>query len=225
MHRMFTLAFLALGLAVTAALPAGGRAYEPGVGRWVKLIFSPQAGYSSACLTCGWHSGACTSPSGGSALDFGGACTGSQQVYLRIFGFLPPGTPNNYVGYAHYSTPPAWDCKEVDALIRDTHGNLLGTMRYVHTENPWPQMVDLFASGETNGYLNEQPFVQMAGNEKPTCKTPYHDPPWWTGVHLHEVYDTTGTNTHIFLRDGGACAAGCGAYPCAPNPPDGSPCY
>jgi hypothetical protein len=214
MRRVLGLATLALVLGTALALLFGDAAQGDGYGRgkWVKFLFSPQAGLNSACLNCGWH-GACVgpTPAPGPALDYGTCSDSRDHVYLRVFGFLPPGSPMTYVGYASYYAPPGTLCKEIDARIRDTSANLLETMRYVHTENPYPQMVYMYADGSANGYLNEQPFAHMASDENQGCKNQN----LWSGQHLHETHDDTGGNSIIFLRDDGDCG---GRYPCAPTP-------
>jgi hypothetical protein len=215
MHRLaLTTAaavFLGCALLTLATLPA--QAYNP----WpFRLLFPPQAGQTTACLTCGWH-GACTeTPTPGTALDFGGTCSGSRDVYLRAYGFLPPYKPDTVVGHASYYIPDAWACKEVRARMHDLDGNYLGSMRYVHTENYWPLTIDLFANG-TGGYKNEHYFVMMTTMDKPECiAQEYWKPPPADGVHVHEVALADG-NSNIFLRGNGDCQDDCGAFPCASN--------
>ena len=199
----------ALGLLVpTAASAQGG-------GEWIKFLFTPQAGVNSACLSCGWHSGACGTTAG-PALDFAGGCSdGGGLVYFRTFAFLPPGSAPRYVGEAAYYMPAPWQCKEVQAKIWDTEGNLLGRMRYVHADPLYLGTILLLASAD--GLKNELPFAEMANPDNQTCI----DAGWWSpgGVHVHEMH-LDGTST-FFLRSDGGCAAGyptCGTYPCAPQP-------
>jgi hypothetical protein len=218
MRRPFAVGVLGVVLGVVVALLPSDKAQGDGLGMWIKFLFPPQAGWDSACLSCGWHASACNPPyTPGPALDFAGTCTGTRQVYFRAFGFLPPGTPTQYVGYAAAYVPTDWACKEVRARVLDWHGTYVVSMRYVHTENPWIQPILLYANGSTNGYPNEHTFVEMTTMEKQTCiDQGYWQPPPADGVHVHEVSLADG-NSVVFLRDGGDCTPG-DRYPCAPTP-------
>jgi hypothetical protein len=177
----------------------------------IKLIFAPQAGYSSICLSCGWHGGACDDdPDWGPGLDFPRSCSDSDlNVYFRNFGFVAPGQPITVVGNAFYSIPPAWACNEVRANIWDAQGGLMGSIRYVHTANPWPMNITLLASD--TGYPNDHWFALMVDPDTLECR----QAGYWGGVHVHEASLEDGTGRFL-LRDG----AGCGQYdryPCAPG--------
>jgi hypothetical protein len=223
MRRLFTVGALGLVLGVMAA-SSGDTAHGDGLGTWIKFLFPPQAGSTTACLSCGWH-GACTDPpTSGRALDFAGTCTGTRQVYFRAFGFLPPDTPTQYVGYAAEYVPPEWECKEVRARVWDWHGNHVVTMRYVHTENAWQQAILLYASGAANGYLNEHEFAEMTTMERQLCIDLhwwYPPPPQGDPVHVHEADLPGDGNSTVFLRDGGPDGNCQGRYPCAPEPSPG----
>jgi hypothetical protein len=196
-----------MGVALALFLPTAASAQ--GGGEWIKFVFTPQAGSSSVCLTCGWHS-VCEDPyPWGPALDFvGGDCPGSEHtVYFRNFAFVAPRAPQAYVGYAQAQEVSGTPCKTVKVSIWDTAASPLGEMRYVHTYRTYPEIIWLYAN--ENGYENEQPVAQMVDADNPGCPGWVEIEPgvWYWPPHLHE-YHIDGTST-FFLRNDGDCGATC----------------
>ena len=161
--------------------------------QWVKFLFTPQAGLDSVCLSCGWHDGACTAGVPGSALDFPGSCADTETVYFRSFGF----NRLDYAQMAAYGTafayPPA-TCKTNFVRIYDTGSNILGTMWYTHTYL-YPGGGGMMMLAIKSGVRNQSAFAGMAKwpgtptvpeDQWENWECVNHDPPWWTGVHLHE---------------------------------------
>lgn len=206
----------AVGLALGLLIPRA--AFSQGGGEWVKFLFTPQAGVNSACLSCGWHSGAC-GPTSGPALDFGGLCTDTQLVYFRNFGFKASGSPQ-LVAYGVPVAVPDATCKTVYVNIYDFQSNLLGRMYYTHTYMIGGGSVMMFAS--QSGSPNEGVVAGMAKKpwddggipdsqkENQAC----WDQHLTEGIHLHE-YGVDGASTFL-LRDGGSCT-GVIKYPCGPQ--------
>jgi len=216
---------LALAAAVVGSL-LGVLVPRPaeGSGQWVRFLFTPQAGVNSACLSCGWHSGAC-GPTSGPALDFGGLCTDTQAVYFRSWGFKPSGG-QELVGYGAPFTVPQATCKTTYVDIYDFQSNFLGTMYYVHTYQTIAMTIALYV--HPNGYKNEHVLGGMAKKpwedggipdsekENQAC----YNQQLTEGVHLHE-YHADGASTFI-QRDKGSCT-GLIRYPCGPQ--SGYPTY
>jgi hypothetical protein len=206
---------LALGL-----LPAPS-AHADGLGEYLKFFFTPQAGLSSICLSCGWHSGACVGPTPppGPALDFPASCSDAgYDVYFRAFGLKPSGG-DEWVAYGTPFTVPGALCMQSEVRIRDKDNyNNLGWMRYTHTYKT--RDADMLMYVSQSARLNQYVVAGMAHEpdhpENSDCVTAGY----WGGPHVHE-YDADGTDT-IFLRDGGDCTQG-DKYPCAPA--SGGPYY
>jgi len=202
-----TAAAIVLGLVVLIPRPA----FADSTVRSVQFFFTPQAGYSSACLSCGWHSECIWPYPWGTGLDFPASCSGGQSVYLRNFGFLWRQWDTTYVGYAAAYEEPGTTCRTVTAAVRDTAANLLGEMWYVHTYRTYPAIIWLYAN--ENGYKNEQPVARMVDADNPTC------PGWVDGywpIHLHERHENYAST--FLLRDHGNCE-GDVRYPCGPQAP------
>ena len=215
------LALVAAAGAVSFALASltPGQALAQGSGSWLKFLFTPQAGYNSACLSCGWHSGACGT-TWGPALDVPGNCSdGGYQVYFRSFGFKPSGT-QEWVAWGMPFTDPDATCKTTYVNIYDRASNHRGTMTYVHTYRTRDTEMRMYV--DEYGWQNEYVFAGMARDpeldggvpddekENQLCK----DLGWWTGRHVHELHaDEADT---FFLRDGGSCESG-KTYPCGPQ--------
>ena len=215
-------AMCATFLVFAALVPtaAFGQGYRP----WLKFLFTPQAGMSSACLSCGWHN-ACVWPySPGPALDFPASCSDAgDAVYFRSLGQMPD-ADGEYVAFGRPSTVPGGTCVETRVTILDKETyDVLGYMRYTHTYKT--RSADMLMYADHNGTLNEDVFAGMA--KDPSPDPPATPPPpeqaenegciaagYWTGVHLHE-YHEDGTITFV-LRDGGDCTGG-DKYPCAPG--------
>jgi hypothetical protein len=214
MPRPLVLATAAAAVGLVLVLLAPRPSFAEGRGSWVKFLFTPQAGYNSACLSCGWHDVCTDDWNPGPALDFPASCSGGQSVYFRNFGFLWPQTSTAYVGYAAAYEVDYTLCKTVKVPIWDTGGTVLGEMWYVHTYLTYPGIIWLYANG--NGYENEQVVALMAdwGNhpENQRCI----ELGWWTGPHLHEQHENYAST--FFLRDDGDCESG-DRYPCGPQPP------
>lgn len=213
MPRLLPLVAAAAGVGFALVLLVPSLTFAEGSGVWVKLLFTPQAGVNSACLSCGWHDVCTENWNPGPALDFPASCSdSSRDVYFRTFALLPPGSAPRYVGTAAYYMPDPWQCKEVQANIWDTEGNLLGRIRYVHAEPLYLSTILLLASAD--GLKNELAFANMANPDNQACI----DRGWWTpgGVHVHESHvDDTST---FFLRDDGDCSLPNPKYPCGPQP-------
>lgn len=212
MRAPLALAAAAVVMAFALGLLVPTTVFAQGSGEWIKFVFTPQAGYNSTCLTCGWHTGECKQGvPPGPALDFGGSsdCSDSQHnVYFRTFAFLGPGSPSTYVGRAAAEDVPGTTCKTVKVRIWDTGTSLLGEMRYVHTYLTYPGIIWLYAN--EYGYENEEVVAHMADPDNPGCPT--------EGPHLHELhYDGAST---FFLRNDGICGTDCDErYPCGPQYP------
>jgi hypothetical protein len=188
----------------------------------VKFLFTPQAGYNSACLSCGWHDVCNDNWQPGPALDFPASCSGGQSVYLRNFGFMSGQSDITYVGYAAAYEVPDTTCKTVRARVWDTGGTVLGEMWYVHTYRTYPGTIWLYANKYR--YENEQVVAAMAKDPDEDGGIPEYQKEneqckrlgYWTGVHLHEEHKNY-ANT-FSLRDHGNCE-GDVTYPCGPQWP------
>jgi hypothetical protein len=191
-----------------------------GAGQWVKFLFTPQAGYSSTCLSCGWHEGACVGqPPPGPALDFPASCTDTETVYFRSFGLKWWGS-EEWFAWGTPFTVPGTTCKTTEVRMFDTSMNLLGTMQYVHTYKTHD--ADMMMYVTVDGRENEYVFAGMAKKpwedggipdsekENQVC----YDRGLTTGVHLHEA-SANGASTFV-LRDKGSCT-GLVKYPCGPQ--------
>jgi len=108
-----------------------------GLGKWLKFLFTPQAGFNSAGLSCGWHSGGCVGPTPppGPALDFPAASSDAgDTVYFRSFGFKPSGGDEWVAWGTPFTFPDEYTtCKTTYVNIYDRDIDLLATMWYTHT--------------------------------------------------------------------------------------------
>ena len=224
MHRWTGSGAAALAMALALTLLATSPTFAGGKGKWVKFLFTPQAGYNSACLTCGWHEGGCVGqPPPGPALDFGGLCSdGGQQVYFRNFGFKPWGE-HEWVGWGTpYTVDETAICKTTEVRIFDKDTTQLARMRYVHTYKTSGGSMMMYVT--QGGHKNEYVFAGMVDADNPGCPGWVwleEQEMWYWPRHLHESHvDDTST---FFLRNDGDCGATCQErYPCAPEP---APCY
>jgi hypothetical protein len=128
----------AAAVLVLAGLAIPSVALGQGAGVVFRFLFTPQAGYYSAGLSCGWHAHACTGPTPepGPALDWpaSSADTG-DNVYFRYIGIKPSGAPEQ-VAFASPDTVPDDEavCKTTRVTIRDEDTQaILGYMFYTHT--------------------------------------------------------------------------------------------
>jgi len=203
------LALLAASAAMVLALavltpPALGQ----GAGKWFKFLFTPQAGWNSACLSCGWHSGGCVGPTPppGPALDFPASCSDTgYDVYFRAFGLKPSGG-DEWVAFGTPSTVPGGICVETQVRIRDKDASRnLGWILYMHTYQT--RSGDMLMYVNQSGRPNQYVFASMAHEPDQPENSDCVQAGYWTGPHVHE-YHTNGDN-NIFPRDGDR-------YPCAP---------
>jgi len=211
-------------LAVTAAATVAGFVLgvllvsrAEGIGWTPKFLFTPQGGLNSACLSCGWHSGAC-GPTWGWALDFPASCSdGGQQVYFRNWGFKRSGS-TEWVAWGTPFTVPGTTCKTTEVRIYDTSMNRLGTMLYTHTykTRDADMMMYISQDGRRNEYvfagMAKEPWLDQGIPESEKENWDCYNAGWWTGRHVHEQH-ANGTST-FFLRDDGSCS---GRYPCGPQ--------
>jgi hypothetical protein len=185
---------------------------------WFKFLFTPQAGYHTASVSCGWHDGACVpGASTGSALDFPGDDADTEWVYFRSFGFS-----NSYdvqmAAYGMAYNLPGATCKTNYVNIYDTGPNMLGTMYYTHTFLVVGGQIQMYA--KTGGTRNQQYFAEMAQwpgtptvPEEEQENWDCYNLGWWTGVHLHEESDDSASTFR--LRGDADCGSG-DRYPCVP---------
>jgi hypothetical protein len=146
----------------------------------------------------------------GTGLDFPANCSDSGQgVYFRGFGFNASGS-TQHVAYAFPFTNDYGVCKETYAEIYDDATNdLLGTMRYVHTERTRDGRMLMYVA--SNGYKNQYPIAEMTTADKTNC------PGWENGywpIHLH---DASADGASTFRLRGVADCGGSDRYPCAPG--------
>ena len=190
-----------------------------GSGQWVKFLFTPQAGVSSACLSCGWHDVCTENWNPGPALDFPASCTDTQAVYFRNWGFKASGS-TELVGSAEPLTDPYATCKTTEVRIYDMQSNLLGRMYYVHTYRTIAMTIVLYADPGVHknervlGGMAKKPWedggIPDSEKENQAC----YDQGLTTGVHLHEE-SADGASTFL-LRDDGDCESD-DKYPCGPQ--------
>ena len=198
----------AAAVLVLAGLAIPSVALGQGAGVVFRFLFTPQAGYYSAGLSCGWHAHACTGPTPepGPALDWpaSSADTG-DNVYFRYIGIKPSGAPEQ-VAFASPDTVPDDEavCKTTRVTIRDEDTQaILGYMFYTHTYLTSPYDMQMSVSPPTS--VTSVHFAEMVQTENQDCP--------WGGVHLHE--SSASHDDVIYLRDGGGC--GGAKYPCAPG--------
>jgi hypothetical protein len=222
MRRPFALLATTAAVVLALGLLAPHTARGDGLGKWLKFLFTPQAGLNSAGFSCGWHQHACSSAlDPGPALDFPSASADAgDAVYFRSFGFKPSGG-DEWVAFGTPYTVSGGICVETAVRMRDKDAyNTLGWMRYMHTYKT--RDADMLMYVSQNGHKNEEIFARMAKEpwnyavpESQRETWDCYNANYWTGIHVHEYHVNQDDN--IFLRDGGDCTPG-DRYPCAEQP-------